>query len=164
MANTKTAPAKPAGKTFANPFDMFQTDKSKEQDGIVLNYSDVFWIQITRAGGSNDHYKRILTDKLKPFRRAIQTETIDEAASARLLREAVSEGLLLNWGTGIYPNGAGFIPSSPSSSFGGEPIAFNAANAAKLFEELPDLFNDVYEQANKVSLFRATETEVDAGN
>lgn len=165
MANAKTQPAaKPAGKTFNNPFDMFQTDKSKEQEGIVLNYSDVFWIQITRAGGSNDHYKRILTEKLKPFRRAIQTETIDEAASARLLREAVAEGLVLNWGTGRFPDGAGFIPSSPTSSFAGQPIPFNAENATKLFEELPDLFNDVYEQANKVSLFRATETEADAGN
>lgn len=161
MANSKTAPAaKPAGKTFSNPFDMFQTDKSKEQDGIVLNYSDVFWIQITRAGGSNEHYKRILTEKLKPFRRAIQTETIDEAASARLMREAVAEGIVLNWGTGRYPEGAGFMPNRA----GGDPIPFTAENAAKLFEELPDLFNDVYEQANKVSLFRATETEGDAGN
>jgi hypothetical protein len=165
VANAKTSPAaKPAGKTFNNPFDMFQTDKSKEQEGIVLNYSDVFWIQITRAGGSNDHYKRILTEKLKPFRRAIQTETIDEAASARLMREAVAEGIVLNWGTGRFPNGAGSIPSSPKSSFAGEPIPFSAENVAKVFEELPDLFNDVYEQANKVSLFRATETEGDAGN
>lgn len=166
MANNTPKPAqaaKPAGK-FSNPFDMFQTDKAKEAEGIVLNYSDVFWIKITRAGGSNEHYKRILTEKLKPFRRAIQTETIDEAASARLLREAVAEGLILDWGTGIYPAGAGSIPSSPKSSFGGEPIPFNVANAVKLFEELPDLFNDVYEQANKVSLFRATENEVDAGN
>ena len=164
MANAKNASAKPAGKTFNNPFDMFQTDKSKEQDGIVLNYSDVFWIQITRAGGSNENYKRILTEKLKPFRRAIQTETIDEAASVRLMREAVAEGIVLNWGTGRYPEGAGSIPSSPSSSFGGQPIPFSAANVTRVFEELPDLFNDVYEQANKVSLFRATETEGDAGN
>lgn len=161
--STKTEAAKPAGK-FTNPFDMFQTDKSKETDGIVLNYSDVFWIKITRAGGSNEHYKRILTEKLRPFRRAIQTETIDESASARLLREAVAEGLILGWGTGIYPSGAGHIPSSPKSSFGGEPIPFTPENAVKLFEELPDLFNDVYEQANKVSLFRTTEAEADAGN
>lgn len=159
MANTPKKPAATPGK-FANPFDMFQTDKSKEAEGIVLNYSDVFWIKITRAGGSNEHYKRILTEKLKPFRRAIQTETIDEAASARLLREAVAEGLIMDWGTGIYPNGAGFMPNKA----GGDPIPFNVENAVKLFTDLPDLFNDVYEQANKVSLFRATELEADAGN
>lgn len=158
MASKKTDAAKPAGK-FTNPYDMFATDKSKEQEGIVLNYSDVFWIKITRAGGSNDHYKRILTEKLKPYRRAIQTETIDEAASGRLLREAVADGVVLAWGTGIYPNGEGSIPGRD-----GQPIPFNAANVVKLFEDLPDLFNDVYEQANKQSLFRATEAEADAGN
>lgn len=158
MASKKTEAAKPAGK-FTNPFDMFQTDRSKEAEGIVLNYSDVFWIKITRAGGSNEHYKRILTEKLKPFRRAIQTETIDEAASARLLREAVAEGIVMDWGTGIYPAGAGSIPGRD-----GTPIPFNVQNAVQLFTDLPDLFNDVYEQANKVSLFRATETEADAGN
>lgn len=154
--NTDTKPA----SRFTNPFDMFQTDRSKESEGIVLNYSDAFWIKITRAGGSNEHYKRILAEKLKPFRRAIQTDTIDEAASARLLREAVAEGLIMDWGTGIYPNGPGFIPNRS----GGDPIAFNVPNAVQLFTDLPDLFNDIYEQASKVSLFRVTEVEADAGN
>lgn len=161
-SSKKTDPAKaaaPASK-FTSPFDMFSTDKSKEAEGIVLNYSDVFWIKITRAGGANEHYKRILTEKLRPYRRAIQTETIDEAASARLLREAVAEGVVQEWGTGIYPNGKGFIPGPK----GEEPIGFSVENVIMVFERLPELFNDVYEQAGKVSLFRATEAEVDAGN
>lgn len=161
MTTTKKLKAdQPTNGKFSNPFDMFKTDKTKETEGIVLNYSDVFWVQITRAGGSNEHYKKILADKLKPHRRAIQTETIDENASTRLLREAVAEGLLVNWGTGIYPNGAGYIPNKA----GGEPIAFSVDNAVALFEELPDLFADIYEQANKQALFRSNEAEADAGN
>ena len=153
-----TKAASPA-KRFTNPFDMFETDKSREADGIVLNYSDVFWIKVARAGGSNDHYKRILTEKLKPFRRAIQTDTIDEAASSRIMREAAAEGLVLGWGTGIYPDGNGSIPGR-----GGEPIAFTTENVVRLFEELPDLFTDVYEQASKAASFRAMELETDGKN
>lgn len=155
-----TAAATATPGKFSSPFDMFSTDKSKESDGIVLNYSDVFWIKITRAGGANEHYKRILTEKLRPYRRAIQTETIDEAASARLLREAVAEGVVQGWGTGVYPEGSGFIPGPRNEG----PIGFSAENVASVFERLPELFNDVYEQASKVSLFRTTEAEVDAGN
>lgn len=155
---TGSAPLTPA--KFSSPFDMFATDRAKEAEGIVLNYSDVFWIKITRAGGANDAYKRILTEKLRPFRRAIQTETIDEATSARLLREAVAEGVVMAWGTGVYPNGNGFIPGPA----GQEPIGFSAANVALVFDRLPELFNDVYEQASKVSLFRTAEALVDAGN
>lgn len=146
-------------KRFTNPYEMFETDKAREADGIVLNYSDAFWIQVARAGGSNDHYKRILTEKLKPFRRAIQTDTIDETASSRIMREAAAEGLVLNWGTGIYPNGAGAIPGRD-----GKLVAFNIPNVIQLFIDLPDLFNDIYEQANKASLFRAAELEADAKN
>jgi hypothetical protein len=151
--------SKTTEKRFTNPYEMFETDKSREADGIVLNYSDVFWLKVARAGGSNDHYKRVLTEKLKPFRRAIQTDTIDEAASSRIMREAAAEGLVLNWGTGIYPNGAGTIPGRD-----GKPMAFNIPNVVQLFIDLPDLFSDVYEQANKASLFRAAEMEADAGN
>lgn len=159
MAKNPSKTAASAGTKFTNPYDMFQTDKSKEAEGIVLNYSDVFWIKISRAGGSNEHYKKVLTEKLRPFRRAIQTETIDDTAANRLMREAVAEGVVLDWGTGVYPNGSGSIPGRD-----GQPLAFNRDNVVKLFEDLPDLFNDVYEQANKVSLFRATEAEADAGN
>jgi hypothetical protein len=158
----KNEAATPGQKTlkFTSPFDMFATDKAKEADGIVLNYSDVFWIKIGRAGGSNDRYKSIMTEKLRPYRRAIQTDTIDEAASTRVMREAVAEGIVQEWGTGVYPNGKGFIPGPR----GQEPIGFSVDNIVKVFEQLPDLFTDVYEQANKVSLFRSTEIEADAGN
>lgn len=142
-----------------SPFDIFGMDPSKETEGVVLNYSDAFWIKIARAGGSNENYKRVLADKLKPFRRAIQTESLGEEASGRLLREAVAEGIVLNWGTGRYPEGAGSIPGRD-----GQPIPFNVANVVKLFEALPDLFADVYDQASKQSLFRSAEAEVDAGN
>lgn len=147
-------------KKFTSPYQMFATDTAKEaQEGVVLNYSDAFWIRIARAGGSNDKYKRILLEKLKPFRRAIQTETMDEKVSARLLREAVAEGIVLEWGTGRHPEGAGFIPGPD-----GEPMAFTLENILKVFEDLPDLFQDVYDNASKQVLFRAAEIEADGGN
>jgi hypothetical protein len=153
-----TKAASPA-KRFTNPFDMFETDKSREVEGIVLNYSDVFWVKVARAGGSNDRYKSIMTEKLRPFRRAIQTDTIDEATSARVMREAVAEGLVLDWGTGIYPAGAGSIPGRD-----GQPIAFTVENVVRVFNDLPDFFADVYEQAGKVASFRAMELETDGKN
>lgn len=146
-------------KRFTNPFEMFETNKTSEAEGIVLNYSDVFWVKVARAGGANDHYKRIFTEKLRPFRRAIQTDTMDEAASGRLMREAAAEGLVLDWGTGVYPNGRGSIPGR-----NGEPLAFTTENVVQLFEALPDFFADVYEQASKAASFRALELEADGKN
>ncbi len=52
MAKNSSKTAASVGTKFTNPYDMFQTDKSKEAEGIVLNYSDVFWIKSSRAGGA----------------------------------------------------------------------------------------------------------------
>jgi len=141
-----------------SPYDMFATDPSKETDGIIINYSDQFWLKVSRAGGANSKFKKVLADKLRPHRRAIQTETLSEETADRLLREAVVDGLLLGWGTGVYPEGAGSIPGRDG------PMAFSRENALALFSDLPELFRDVYEQASRAAAFRAGEAEQDAGN
>ena len=138
-------------------YKMFGTDENKEQEGIVLNYSDIFWLRISRAGGSNEHYKKVLTEKLRPYRRAIQTEAITDEMSAKLLREAAAEGLVLAWGSKKF--GDGKMPAKT-----GEAMDFTVENVVRFFTDLPDIFQDVQEQAQKVSLFRTTEVEADAGN
>lgn len=146
---------KPAGDI--DIYKMFGTDENKEQEGIVLNYSDIFWLRISRAGGSNERYKKVLTEKLRPYRRAIQTETITEEMSRKLLMEACAEGLVLAWGSKKY--GDGKMPAKT-----GEAMDFTVENVVRFFTDLPDIFQDVQEQAGKVSLFRQTEVEGDAGN
>lgn len=138
-------------------YKMFGTDENKEQEGIVLNYSDIFWLRISRAGGSNERYKKVLTEKLRPYRRAIQTETITEDMSRKLLMEACAEGLVLAWGSKKY--GDGKMPAKT-----GEALDFTVENVVRFFTDLPDIFQDVQDQAQKVSLFRQTEVDGDAGN
>lgn len=46
----------------------------------------------------------------------------------------------------------------------GNPLAFNTANAIKLFTDLPDLFRDIQEQSQRSALFRAELLERESGN
>ena len=46
----------------------------------------------------------------------------------------------------------------------GNNIAFNRENALKLFEDLPELYDDLQEKAKKASLFREESLEGEAGN
>lgn len=46
----------------------------------------------------------------------------------------------------------------------GEVLTFNKENAVKLFEDLPDLFEDIVVQAQKAVLFRQNILEAEAGN
>lgn len=145
-------------KTPVDIYKMFGTDETKEQDGIVLNYSDVFWLRVARAGGSNEAYKRILTEKTRPYRKAIQTETISPEVSARIMREAAAEGLVLAWGSAQY--GDGLMPRKSD----GAAMDFSVENVIQFFEDLPEIFADVQEQSGKVAHFVVSTTEVDAGN
>lgn len=139
-----------------SPYEMFETNKDLEKDGIKLNYGP-FWLYVARAGGANKKFSRLLEAKMKPYRRAIQTETIDEKVAEGLLREAFVEGVLLGWGSEAFGEGA--IVGREK-----DRLEFSVAAAVQLFTDLPELYKDVQEQASKVSLFRVQNIEEDAGN
>jgi len=145
-----------AADVLNNPFALFETDQSVEADGIELDYG-AFYITVARAGGSNEGFKKALADKTRPYRRLIQEERMPEERSKQLLRETVAETVVRGWGSTKHGDGKMFGKN-------GEAIPFSVENVIDLFEKLPDLFQDVYEQAQKVSLFRANEAEADAGN
>lgn len=138
-------------------YKLFGTDKAKEQNGVELNYSDLFYITIARAGGSNERYRRVLTEKTKPYRRAIQTETLLPEVGRRIMREAAAEGLVLGWGS--KKHGDGKMPAPD-----GSVMDFTVENVVRFFELLPDIFLDVQEQSGKVSLFTIGVAEDDAKN
>lgn len=149
---TKTDSAKGIG----NPFAMFQTDEALEAAGVTIDYG-AFWFKIARAGGGNKRFARILTAKMKPYRRLIQEDRMPEDMAQKLLHEAVANGIVLDWGSEAH---------GPGNMIGkdGEAIPFSESALVALFQALPDLFADLYQQANKVALFRAGEEETDAGN
>lgn len=130
---------------------IFKTDKVAEVEGITLNYDDKVKVRIARAGGSNTRYLKVLERKSKPYRRAIQQETLDPEVAQQILREAYAEGVVLGW-EGITDEATG------------KEIPFSPAAAAKLFKELPDFFADIQEQAQKAALFRAEVREAEGKN
>jgi hypothetical protein len=46
----------------------------------------------------------------------------------------------------------------------GKPLEFSKENAVKLFTDLPDLFKDIRETAEDMTLFKLELDEADAGN
>jgi hypothetical protein len=137
-------------------YKQFRTDENLEKSGIKLTYGEV-WFYVARAGGANKKFSRILEAKLKPHRRAVQTETMDEKTAEKLMREAYAEGVVLGWGSVKHGEGRMTGPDD-------EALDFTVENVVRVFTDLPDLFADLREQTGKVALFRATVDEADAGN
>jgi len=66
------------------------------------------------------------------------------------MAEVYAETVLLGW-TGVADEN-------------GTPLPFTKENCVKLLTDLPDLFRDIQEQAQRVANFRAADLEADAKN
>lgn len=136
-------------------YDTFATDKALERDGIVLAYganskNEPIEIRIARAGGANTRFAKVLERKLEPHRRALQAGRLDPKKAEELMIEAYAEAVVLGW-TGVEDRD-------------GNAMEFSKDNVVKLFTDLPELFKDIQNQSQQISLFRDVVKEDDAGN
>jgi len=150
---TSTTP-KPDAKAMRGPEALFKTSTKLEQEGIWLDYGD-FRIKISRASSSNKRYRKRLEDKMKPHRRAIANETMNNDLAERLTREVWAEGIVLGWDS---PLGDNVMP------YKGAPFPFSVDSCKELFEALPDLYLDVREQSQRMALFLEGDEDLDTGN
>lgn len=126
-------------------YSMFKTDGNLEKNGVILEFGTnqkglPIGIRIARAGGGNSAFTKRIEVLVKPYRRAIQNETIDTETLERLYRQAYAETVVLGWENVDDENN--------------EPLEFTKENCIKLFEELPELFKEIQEQSQKVAIFR----------
>lgn len=133
-----------------NLYKTYKTTDTMEKDGIDLQYGPDCRIRIARAGGSNQRFGKLLGDKLKPYRRQIDNGTMDDAVAAKIMAEVYAETVILGW-TGVEDSD-------------GNKLDFNRETCTNLLIDLPELFRDIQEQAQKVSNFRAEEREEDTKN
>lgn len=136
-------------------YDAYETNKNLEREGIILDYGtnskdQPIQIRIARAGGANAKFAKVLELKMKPYKRALANDTMDNKAAERLLIEAYADTVVLGW-EGVEDRD-------------GNPMEFSKENVVKLFTDLPDLFIDVQQQSQKSALFRAEVLEGEQGN
>jgi hypothetical protein len=131
-------------------YDKFGTDADVESKGIVIDYGDGVRIRVARAGGSNKAYLRAIEKLSRKYRQQIQLDIISGDESAELFREIYADTIVLGW-EGV-------------TAKDGTPIPFSKTACVKLFEDLPDLFDDIFRQARRMDLFRSFVAETDAKN
>ena len=142
-------------------YKQFKTDKSIETAGVWLEYGEnaqgkPVRIRIARAGGANEQFSKTLDRLTKPVRRAIQTETLSQKLGRKMMIEAYAQSVVLGW------ENVDIEESENGPEIKNAP--FTKENVIRLFTDLPDLFDDIQEQARKSSLFLEDILEVSAKN
>ncbi|OCG31614.1 hypothetical protein A9G29_06210 [Gilliamella sp. Fer2-1] len=136
-------------------FEQFETDKTKEKDGVPVEYPanangtiPVFYI--ARVGGANSKYSLLIKKLTKQYKRQIQMDALPEDKLIEISIKAFSEGALRGWDN--------------IQDRKGKNIPFSIENACNLFKQLPDLFADLISQANDIDLFKSMQIEEDIKN
>jgi len=139
-------------------YEMFDTDTKSEKDGVWVDYGE-FRTQLARAGGANKLFQRTLELKSRPYRRAIQTETIDVETANRILRETYVVAVVRDWQVKVNGEWQQGIHAED-----GSVLSFTKDNVTATYERLPELFDEHREMASKTALYRATLREEGAKN
>jgi hypothetical protein len=141
----------------------FATDRALENDGVEIDV-DInehnnlpIKIRVARMSKSNKRYAKRLEEATRPHQSAIANETLDQELGSKILREVFVDSILLGWS------------NLPKSELTGDPketadLPFNRENALKLFEELPDVYDDWEARAKKAANFREAERTSNAKN
>lgn len=140
-------------------YKQFQTDKQAEQEGIVIDYGD-FRVTVARAGGSNRKYKKLLNTMAKPYQRLLDTDAMDDVKADKIVMEVFAKTVVKKWETLVD----GKWKSGIENPDGKALLPVNVENLVKTFTALPDLFDDLRDQASKSGLFRAALKEAAAKN
>jgi len=141
-------------------YDAFKTDANHETDGVWFEYGE-FRYRLARAGGANKKFAKTMERLSRPHRRQIERGVMDDAAGRRLLRQVFIQSVILawevrdgdDWKPGIETSDGEFIPGKPSAEV-----------LDKLLEDLPDLFQQIHDDASDMRVYLEHIAEQDAGN
>ncbi|PCI54164.1 MAG: hypothetical protein COB36_10760 [Alphaproteobacteria bacterium] len=122
----------------------FKTDVTKAEEGIKVPLSDGVWIQVRRKGC--EQFQKCYERLQKPYALQIRKKQLDEETAARILWEAVAEGLVVDW--------SGFEE-------GGKTLKFSTDNAKRFLcnDAFTELREIVLDAAGDMDSFRAEVVE-----
>jgi hypothetical protein len=140
-------------------YKTFDANSDHEKKGVWFDYGS-FRIRLARAGGRNQRFAETVMALMKPYRRAIQTDTLPEEKGRELMVEAYAQAIILAWEV----KGEDGNWKSGIEARDGSVRDFSKANVIQALVDLPDLFAEIKEQSEKLSNYRDAEREADAGN
>jgi hypothetical protein len=131
-------------------YHTFGTDKELEKNGVWMDVDENTRFLIARIGTVGCAYDKLLKAATKPYRRAIENETIAPELVRKIITETFAKTALMDWRN--------------VKDEEGNDIPFSKENAAKLLADLPDLANDLLEFARDYQNYRKAQLEEDAKN
>lgn len=131
-------------------YDVLGTDKTMEQQGVLLDFGRAGRFKIARAGGGNQAYNEVRARRFRPFSKQQRQGTLSEEVAQKALVEVYAEAVVKGWEGVLGPDR--------------QPIPFSIANAIKLMTDIPQLFEEIRVAATDYANYQSVEAQEAAGN
>jgi len=119
---------------------LFKTNKNAETDGVIFKLSDTVNFIVRRYGGANEQkVKAAMAKYYKPYARQVEAGTLPASKEREILVKAFVSACMVGW-EGLEADGT--------------KLEYTPENAEKLFTDMPDLFNTIFDYAQTLSTFR----------
>ena len=129
------------GNMNTNLDSLFKTNSSLEKDGVVFSLGNGISFNLRRFGGSNaSKVKQAMAKYHKPYARLLESDKLSIEESNLIMAKVFVEACVISW-EGI-------------KNSDGSDIPFTFDNAVKLFTELPDLFQTLFNHCNSMDSFK----------
>ena len=136
----------------------FKTSDKLEVEGVRFT-NGTYAYTLARSGGANKKFQKLFERLSRPHRRQMDNGTLDAVVAERLMREVYAKTVVIKWETlkddewveGIELEDGSIVPATPDV-------------LVEVFEDLPDAFSQIMEDAKSTSYFRLEGMEEDAGN
>lgn len=129
----------------------WKTDRDKERNGIEVETSLYGTFVVRRMGSTNKPYQMALEQRFKKYRRLKDHTQIPLEVRERLLLEAFCEEVLVGWKEDV---------TGPDD----KPLKFSVENAMTLFQDIPEILEELIPVAEAPDAFRDMDREAVVGN
>lgn len=131
-------------------YELFETDATMEQQGVVVDFGPYGRFKVARASGSNLKYSQSFQKHNKPYQKMQRRGTMPEAIARQVLAKIYADSIILNW--------EGVIGRD------GKEISFSKDNVVKVMLDLPDLFTQIIAESQNAESYRRDYVEEAAKN
>lgn len=141
-------------------YEKFETDTNAEAEGLLFTFNEAgFRCRLSRAGGGNKDFARILNRVSTRLKRAMDTGTLSNSEAEDIMHRAYAEAVVRSWETQVNGEWRSGIETKD-----GGLIPFNAENVIATFKSLPMVFQIIKDCAESWQAFLTAEREADAKN
>ncbi len=121
-------------------YELFETDSTMEQQGVVVDFGPYGRFKVARASGNNIKYAQSFQKHNRPYQKMQRRGTMPEELARQVLAKVYAESILLDW--------EGVIGRD------GKNIPFSKENAIKVMLDLPDLFTQIIAESQNAESYR----------